>query len=330
MAQRHPEHHASPRRPDPPDAASLAGWMQPVIDALDHATAEEIKRDPFQRDPAVVQSYLPYLKATARYFGTEIRGWENLPEKGPFLIVGNHSGGAETTDAYGILARWIEERGPEAPLYSLAYNLLFAYPVVGRLLPKLGMLPASHENGQRALAEGAAVIGFPGGDPEVFRPWAHRNRIEFADHKGFITLALSAGVPVVPMTIHGAHQSTFVLTRGDSIAERLGLTRLRIKVFPLILNIPFGVTPAFVPTLQLPAKVTIELGRPIDWSRFGPEKADDPDVLQQCYDEITGIMQETMDRLAKEHPHPVLERLAELRPSRLARRLWGAGRRDRR
>lgn len=307
--------------------------MQPVVDAvdaLDHATVEQIKRDPFQRDPATVRAYLPYIKAAASYFGTEIRGWKNLPDEGPCLIVGNHSGGAETTDAYGLMARWVEERGPEAPIYALAYDLLFAYPVVGPLLPKLGMLPANHDNGRRALERGAPVVVFPGGDHEVFRPWTHRNRIEFAGHKGFVSLAIAAGVPVVPMTIHGAHQSTFVLTRGDAIAKRLGLTRLRVKVLPLIVNIPFGITPAFVPSVPLPAKVTLALGRPLEWSRrYGPDQADDPEVLQRCYDEITGVMQATLDALAKEHPFPVLERLNELRPSRLARRLWGGDRKRR-
>jgi 1-acyl-sn-glycerol-3-phosphate acyltransferase len=317
------------REARPAERDVLTDWMQPVVDALDHATAEQVRRDPFQRDPRVVESYLPYFKAIARYFDTEIRGWEHLPKGGPCLIVGNHSGGAETNDTAAIMARWIEDRGPDAPLYGLAYDLLFAYPVVGPMLPKLGLLPASHENGQRALERGAAVIVFPGGDNEVFRPWTHRNRIEFAGHKGFVTLAIEAGVPVIPMTIHGAHSSTFVLTRGDGIAKRLGITRLRVKVFPVIVNIPFGITPAFVPSLQLPAKVTIELGEPLDWSHYGPERATDPDVLQRCYDEITGIMQETMDRLAKEHPYPILERLNALRPGHLVRR-YLTGRKTRR
>ena len=43
------------------------------------------------------------------------------------------------------------------------------------------------------------VVVFPGGDYEVFRPWTERNQIEFGGRKGFIVLALSAGVPVVPI-----------------------------------------------------------------------------------------------------------------------------------
>jgi 1-acyl-sn-glycerol-3-phosphate acyltransferase len=312
--------HAAP----PPEQSAVANWMQPIIDALDHTLVESIHRDPFQRDPELLREILPVLKAWTLYFGAEVRGWENLPAAGPYLLIGNHSGGAETNDAAFFVSRWIEEKGPEAPLYGLAYDLFFAYPVVGKLFPRLGMLPANPENARKALAQGAVVLDFPGGDYEVFRPWTHRNKIEFGGRKGFIKLALETGVPVVPMTIHGAHQSTFVLTRGHALAHRLGLERLHVKVFPLIWNIPFGLTPAYVPSLQLPAKVTVQLGKPLDWSRGGPAAADDPQVLERCYQEITDVMQRTLDELAREHPYPVLARLNELRPSSLLRRLLGS------
>ena len=125
------------------------------------------------------------------------------------------------------------------------------------------------------------------------------------------------------MTIHGAHQSTITLSRGEEVSRWTGSDRLHVKVFPFIWNIPLGLMPAFVPSLQLPAKVTVQIGEPLDWSRHRPDQADDPDVLQCCYDEITGVMQRTLDDLAAQHPHPILTRLNELRPSRLLRRLPG-------
>jgi 1-acyl-sn-glycerol-3-phosphate acyltransferase len=216
-----------------------------------------------------------------------------------------------TFDVAPLMLRWILERGPATPLYGLTYDLLFAYPGLGPLLRRLGCLPASHVNGQRALDKGASVVVFPGGDFEVFRHWNERNRIRFGGHMGFIELALHAGVRVVPMTIHGAHESTLVLTRGRHLASRVGLTRLRIKVFPVIWNIPFGITPAFVPSFPLPAKVTVCLGEPIDWRHIDPEQAEDPAILQACYDEVTGAMQATLDELAHERPHPLLARVAE-------------------
>ncbi|MBK6855574.1 MAG: hypothetical protein IPG97_03175 [Microthrixaceae bacterium] len=57
----------------------------------------------------------------------------------------------------------------------------------------------------------------------------------------------------------------------------------------------------------MPAKVTVELLEPIDWTaQYGPEAAEDPDIVQACYDELTGRMQETLDALAEERQFPVI------------------------
>jgi len=239
------------------------------------------------------------------------------------LIVGNHSGGAQTMDTAPLLERWIEDRGLETPLYMLGYDLLFAFPVIGPWWRKLGLLRANRELARSALRSGAAAVVFPGGDYEVFRPWRERNHVDFGGRMGFIELAIAARVPVVPMTIHGAHESTIVLTRGRQLAHWMGLERLHIKVFPFIWNLPLGVTPAFVPSLQLPAKVTVQFGKPLDWTHFTPRQGREPEVLRTCYTQITGIMQHTLDGLAREHPYPVLDRLTELAPNRIVRRLLG-------
>ncbi len=295
----------------------------PLLEAIDSAIRSELTQDPFQRDPAFVSRLLPLVNAVNAYFGTEIRGWENVPQRGPVLIVGNHSGGAETSDAAPLLARWVEDRGVAAPIYFLGYDLLFTYPIVAPLLRKLGLLPASQATARQALRRRAAVAVFPGGDYEVFRPWSERNTIDFGGRTGFIELALSMGVPVVPMTTHGAHQSTIVLTRGRRIARLAGLNRLHIKVFPFIWNIPLGLTPAFIPSAQLPAKVTVQFGKPLDWSRYGRHKAKDAAVLDACYQEITATMQETLQALATERPYPILTRMNELLPGNILRRILG-------
>jgi 1-acyl-sn-glycerol-3-phosphate acyltransferase len=129
-------------------------------------------------------------------------------------------------------------------------------------------------------------------------------------------------VPIVPMTIHGAHESTFVLTRGRKLAQMGGLDRLHIKVFPFIWNIPLGITPGFIPTFQLPAKVTVQLGEPITWPELGPDAASDEEILDACFHDVTQTMQSTLDSLAEEDPYPIWTRMNELRPSRVLARAW--------
>jgi anaerobic selenocysteine-containing dehydrogenase/1-acyl-sn-glycerol-3-phosphate acyltransferase len=299
------------------------GILRSLVGMLASRVETKTSDDPFGRDAHFMARVRPLIKAVNLYFGTEVRGFENLPKRGGCLIVGNHSGGAETTDLWLLLDKWIDERGPEARIYALAYDPLFSYPGIAPWLRKLGILRAGHADARRALEGGAPVVVFPGGDHELSRPWNERNLIEFGGRTGFIELAISAGVPVVPMTIHGVHQSTVTLTRGSETTRWTGRDRLHVKVFPFIWNIPLGLTPAFVPSLQLPAKVTVQIGEPLAWSRHRRDQADDPDVLQSCYDEITDVMQRTLDDLAAQHPHPILTRLNELRPSRLIRRLPG-------
>jgi len=333
-----------PNPPDPPDlpdreplvepllrrerstlhllAETAEEWARPLIDRLDEAVEETREVEAFQRSPATLDRLRPLIEASRRWLGAEVEGFERIPRDEPVLIVANHSGGAFTMDPIPLLARWLDERGPADPLYFLSYQLLFTYPVLGGLLRRMGGLPAGHENAERALASGGSVLVFPGGDYEVFRPWRDRHRITFGDRTGFVQLALHAGVRVVPMTIHGAHESTFVLTRGHRIATALGLDRLQVKVYPLMWNVPFGITPASVPSLQLPSKVRVHIGEPIDWRHLGAEAAEDPEVVAACRDEVVGTMQATLDSLAAAHPWPVLERLDGWRPSRLARTAW--------
>jgi hypothetical protein len=126
------------------------------------------------------------------------------------------------------------------------------------------------------------------------------------DHRGFVKLALRHGVPVVPAVTHGAHQAVIVVTRGERIAQALGLPRaIHVHTLALVLGPPFGISP--LPMAVLPSKVTLEFLPAIDWSHYGAEAASDDEVLRACYDEITGKMQQAMDRLNRERPHPITQ-----------------------
>src|SRR3954454_5693832 len=52
-----------------------------------------------ERDPDYIRESLPRLWLLASlYFRAEVRGLGNVPEEGPVLLVGNHSGGNLTPD----------------------------------------------------------------------------------------------------------------------------------------------------------------------------------------------------------------------------------------
>ncbi|HUY23358.1 MAG TPA: 1-acyl-sn-glycerol-3-phosphate acyltransferase [Acidimicrobiales bacterium] len=260
------------------------------------------------RDPAFLRAARPVLEVFASYFRSEVRGFERLPEKGPFLVVGNHSGGQIPPDLPVLLTAWWRERGEAEPVFALFHSFFLGLPGVGPVMKWAGAVEAGRDEAEAILRAGGILIDYPGGDHEVFRPWWRRNRIDFGDRTGVVRLALRMGVPVVPAVSVGAHETVIVLARGERVAKLLGIDRMfRIKVMPLVLGPPFGIVPGGIPTWPLPAKITVELGEPIDWpSRYGPEAAEDDVVVRDCYQELTTTMQATLDRLAAERTFPIL------------------------
>jgi 1-acyl-sn-glycerol-3-phosphate acyltransferase len=260
------------------------------------------------RDPSFLRRARPVLDLFSSWFRPEVRGLDRLPTHGPFLVVGNHSGGQTPPDLPVLLTAWWRERGEEEPVYALFHSFFLALPGVGPVMRRAGAVEAGPAAAEAVLRSGGVLIDFPGGDYEVFRPWWERNRIEFGDRLGFVRLALRTGVPVVPVVSIGAHETLVVLARGQALARLLRLDRLfRIKVMPLVFGPPFGFVPGGIPTVPLPAKITIEVGETLDWAaRYGPDAADDDDVVRTCYEEITAAMQATLDRLAAERRLPVL------------------------
>ncbi|MGO9027737.1 MAG: 1-acyl-sn-glycerol-3-phosphate acyltransferase [Acidimicrobiales bacterium] len=281
------------------------GILAPLTESIGHRITAERNGAVLARDPDFVRRFVAQIEQWMRYFSPEVRGIEHLPLTGPVLVISNHSCVFYMPDTWMVGAAITERRGAELPAYALVYDLLFGIPGVGSMLRRLGAVPASDGEGERLLAEGALILDYPGGDAEACRPWAERDRIVFSGHMGFVRLALRAGVPVVPVVAYGSHHAVVVLSRGETLARVLGLDRLRIKVFPILLG-PLGVTSVLAPPLPMPAEVTVEFMPPMDWSALGPGAADDDDVVRGCYEEITGAMQATLDRLRAEKPHPVL------------------------
>jgi 1-acyl-sn-glycerol-3-phosphate acyltransferase len=255
------------------------------------------------RDPEFIRRAMPVLETYVRWFRPEVRGFDRVPAKGPFLVVGNHSGGATPPDLPILMTTWWRERGVDEPVYGLFHSMFMNLPGVGPQMHKAGALEAGWDNAEAVLGQGGIVIVFPGGDHEAMRPFSDRDKIDFAGRKGFLRLALRAGVPIVPAVSCGAHDTVLVLTRGERLARMSPLLRRwRVKTQPFMLGAPWGISPG-LPTLQLPAKVVVELGEPIDLTaELGAGAEADDAKLDQAYERVTGAMQDILSGLAAERP----------------------------
>jgi len=257
-----------------------------------------------ERDPDYIRESLPRLWLLASlYFRAEVRGLGNVPDEGPVLLVGNHSGGNLTPDTSVFTLAFSTYFGVERVFHQLAHNLVLSMPGLS-FLRKYGTVAASQENARKALEAGAAVLVYPGGDYEVHRPSWQGRRVDFGGRKGFLALALEQGVPIVPVVSIGGQETALFLSRGERLAKGLQLDRLfRLKVLPISIGLPWGLNVGdMLGHLPLPAKITIEALPPIDLRReFGA----DPD-LDEAYDHVMRLMQETLDALAAERRFPVL------------------------
>ncbi len=257
-----------------------------------------------ERDPDFIRERLPLMWLVASlWFRGEVRGLGNIPDSGPVLLVGNHSGGNMTPDTVIFTLAFSTYFGVERAFYQLAHNLVLAMPAL-RWLRRFGTVAASPDNAARALESGAAVLVYPGGDREVHRPTYQRNRIDFAQRVGFIRLALDRDVPIVPVVSIGGQETALFLTRGERLARLLALDRVaRLKVLPVSLALPWGLNVGdMLGHLPLPAKITIEALPAIDLrAQFGSDP--DPDEI---YDHVTRLMQDTLDALAAERRLPVI------------------------
>jgi 1-acyl-sn-glycerol-3-phosphate acyltransferase len=256
------------------------------------------------RDPEYIERALPGLRALSElYFRAEVRGLGNVPA-GPVLLVGNHSGGWLIADTFVFGQAFSDHFGPDRLFYQLTHDLVFKVPGLRAIITPFGALPACPESTRRALARGAAVLVYPGGDHETYRPSWHSADIDFGHRTGFIRLALQLDVPIVPVVAIGGQETALFLGQGEHIARLLQLHRLlRIDVAPVQIAPPLGFTVLDLPVrLPLPAKITIEVLPPI---HLHDELGDDADV-ERAYDLVTGRMQEALDVLAATRRFPLI------------------------
>lgn len=272
-----------------------------VLGALDGHESD----DPFDaRDPEYIERTRPALEMmSSLYFRAEVRGLHNIPAAGPVLLVGNHSGGTLIVDTFVFAQAFYGHFGSQRRFHQLAHDLVFKVPGPRAMLSRYGTVPASPANMKKALAMGAALLVYPGGDHETYRPSWESSEIDFAGRTGFARLAIDLNVPIVPIVAIGGQETALFLGQGRGLAERLGLDRLRLNVLPAQVAPPFGLTVLDLPVrIPLPAKITVQALPPIDLKkRLG--KTPDPG---KAYDLVTGEMQHALDALADERLLPVV------------------------
>ncbi len=256
-----------------------------------------------ERDTDYIRETLPGLWMLASvWFRADVRGLHHVPREGPVLLVGNHSGGMVAPDLFVFVLAFSTYFGVERRFFQLAHNGVML-PPLGRLVRKYGTLAADPRNAELALRSGAAVLVYPGGDHEVFRPTWEQGKIDFGGRRGYVRLAQRLGVPIVPIVSVGSQETALFLTRGERLAKLTRVDRLlRLKTLPFLVGLPFGLSPAIFGHLPLPAKITVQVLDPIDLAERYGEHAD-PVAVDA---DVRAAMQDVLTSLERERRLPVL------------------------
>jgi 1-acyl-sn-glycerol-3-phosphate acyltransferase len=238
------------------------------------------------------------------WFRMEVEGWELIPEP-PALLVGIHSGAPLVWDAWTVGVQWWRHFGRSRPLHGTAHDALMAFPVLGAYFRKMGVLPARKESITAALASGHDVALWPGGERDSLRHWLKRDEAVLAGRKGFVRLAIQAGVPIVPIATVGGPDAMPVIATGRRLAKALRLDKVaRIKAFPIAVQLPWGISPALLPEIPFPTRIRTAFQEPIELDD-DPERADDRAYVDAMYEQVCASIQAGMDGLARRRRLPL-------------------------
>jgi 1-acyl-sn-glycerol-3-phosphate acyltransferase len=227
------------------------------------------------------------------WFRVEVRGLENLPSEGGALVVSNHSG-TLPMDALVTMAMVHEHTGRF--LRPLGADLVFRLPVVSEVARRSGATLACHEDAERMLRGGELVGVWPEGFKGIGKPFSERYKLQRFGRGGFVSSAVTTGVPIVPLSVVGAEEIYPLVGDVPALARLLGAPYVPITPFFPWLG-PLGMVP-------LPSKWILEFGEPVRTDELEEGAGDDPMVVFDVTDQVRETIQQTLYALLRKRPGP--------------------------
>lgn len=257
-----------------------------------------------ERNPEAIKAWMPVWEwFYHNYFRVQTDGWHHIPSTGKVLLVGSHNGGLASPDTSMFLYDWFSRFGYERLAYALMHPSAWQTPLFARPGSQVGAIIAHPKMARAALREDAALLVYPGGAKDLFRPYAMRNRIYLANNKAFIKLALIESVPIVPLISHGAHETLVVLADLYSQVKQLQEWGFPLSfdgntgVFPIFLGLPWGIGIGPIPNFPLPVQIHTRVCAPVVFEHYGRAAARDRDYVNACYQRVCTQMQAELNDL---------------------------------
>jgi 1-acyl-sn-glycerol-3-phosphate acyltransferase len=215
-------------------------------------------------DPnGAVKVWLTIWRAYQRYHAYSVEGLDNLDSPpGAKLIVGYH--GRPLAWDMCMLTVAIYERYGYLP-HGIVHRSIDSVPPLGRLADALGFVTADGPEIKEAASKGEHIIVTPGGEREGMRV-GERNRVDWGDHMGYLELARTHGLAIVPVASSGADDAYWGIEKPEWLVERA--ERL-VERYPKLKSLswatwigvgPLGIFPFSPP---FPVRMRQKIGKPM-------------------------------------------------------------------
>jgi 1-acyl-sn-glycerol-3-phosphate acyltransferase len=238
------------------------------------------------------------LGAAHRLLQPRLYGLERIPDRGPFLLVGNHT-------LYGLQdvpsLIYEIERARGVFVRPLGDHLHFAIPIWRNLLCELGMVRGTRANCQALFEAGQGVMVFPGGANEVFKRRGQHYQLMWRERVGFARLAVAHGCPIIPFAAVGADDTyTVMLDAAHPLAKPIRAISDRITGrAEAFIPLARGLGPTLIPR---PERFYFHFAAPIDTTPLAGHH-DNIDALRALRDQVKHGVEDGIKFLLAEREH---------------------------
>jgi 1-acyl-sn-glycerol-3-phosphate acyltransferase len=239
--------------------------------------------DDFGFDPQWTESFLSVFKVLYRdYWRVETTGIENVPATGRALLVANHAGVLPWDGTMIKTAMFVEHPHPRH-VRALVASLFMGMPVLSWFLRRTGQTVGHPDDTRRLLERDELVLVFPEGVKGTGKPFKDRYRLRRFGRGGFVSTAIRAGAPIIPVSVVGSEEIYPMIADLAPVARALGMPYVPVTPLWPWLG-PLGLLP-------LPSKWRIQFHEPIHVETYPPDAADDRNLVMALADEVRETIQ---------------------------------------
>lgn len=246
----------------------------------------EYSEDEWGFDEEFTEAVFPFFEFMyERYWRVRATGVTNVPAHGRAMLVANHAGILPWDATMMTMAIMKEHPLPRIPRF-MVLSWAFRLPYISFAMRKVGGTVASPYNALRLLEQDHLVAVFPEGAKGAGKMFRDRYRLQRFGRGGFVEVALRTGSPIVPVAVVGSEEIHPMIANVPPLGRLIGSPYFPVTPsFPLLG--PLGVVP-------LPSRWRIEFCDPVDLSGYGPDAAEDRNLVFEISQAVHDTIQEKL------------------------------------